>query len=474
MTNPAPSNENNKQGLSPSTSNGKDVQSASSSNKNIEQVTEPPQENIIEKTNKLEIFEKLIINIRWNESRRKGYTPESLVNWKKTNNEWKLLDQNLEFLNVGKVIKKFLDDNEDRSIDLTKCDMKNIPNFWDDLYGTDEEVKHKSCVDTSENSSDSKIKLNQNITEDQDDEFHDSHDNNVDIDSILQSTTLETKKKSNHSDEGLTKLAQILQLSNGVMPAINHLKTADDDVKEWFSHFDLISKSHGWSNETKGVKLPLYLKKDAQHIWQNLSESNRYDYLFVKDTLSKEMINEVSKSQARTAFFQAFQTSSERPEDYGRRIKKLARKTGISLNEEDLIDRFISGLRAEIRLTVLGSVPKTVDDAIKFASKVDRYASKSHQQSEINSIKTESKTENDSDSEDEVVANIDKTAANKNEKIICHYCTESGHVKSQCKLRKRALLLVKCNQCNKHGHYSKYCPAKEKAPASKDQGWCRQ
>ena len=76
----------------------------------------------------------LVIYIRWSESHRKTvYTAKSLINWKRANDAWKSLDQYLEFMNVRKVIKKFLDENEGTSMDLTKFKMKNNPNFSMDI-----------------------------------------------------------------------------------------------------------------------------------------------------------------------------------------------------------------------------------------------------------------------------------------------------------------------------------------------------
>ena len=307
----------------------------------------------------------------------------------------------------------------------------------------------------------------------------------------FQSTTVEPKRshksKVNSPLNGLADLAQVLQLSNGVTPSINALKTCTDDVYEWFNHFDLTARSCGWTEETKGIKLPVYLKKDAKQVWKSIPEIDQYDYATVKRTLLKELITEDSKSIARTSFFQASQTSSERPEDFGYRLRKLAGRMAMRLSEEDMVDRFISGLSDDIKLAVLSTRPKTLNEAIRFSGTVARHAVQGRRRGEINSVQTKPRRPSSSSDEDDAdtISSV-QSAKSSNHKVsfeqagkglVCHYCAETGHMKSECKLKKKAMMLIICRKCNLKGHYATRCPTtnpKDKASARGDQGRCQQ
>ena len=204
-------------------------------------------------------------------------------------------------------------------------------------------------------------------------------------------------------------------------------------------------------------------------------------------TLLKELITEDSKSIARTAFFQASQTSSERLEDFGYRLRKLAGRMAIRLSEEDMLDRFISGLSDEIKLAVLSTRHKTLDEAIRFAGTVARHAVQVRHRVEIDSVQTKPRRSSSSSDDDDAdtISSI-QSAKSSNNKVSfehagkglgCHYCAEAGHMKSECKLRKKAMMLIICRKCNLKGHYATRCPTtnpKDNASAKGDQGRCYQ
>ena len=525
--------------------------------RNEEYLTEVEEiQNMInERPDKIKVFQRLIINIRWHESREGGYKLKALETWKRAHASWNLIDETLPFYSLGKVIRRFLSENKVDGIDLTRCEMKNIPEFWNDMnaesdddddepeatnsnkstkvepstsqhiqniipnsndepdltdnQSTGEENRESDEVSSSENEEPSNTYSPSQTYFEQANSVSEEPSNQstvqtsrvnsqsqtsrprfeqtisgseVHFEPELQSTQLERSKTRkaevntpanqstviDYNEAALVKFAQALQLSNSVTPSINTLSTARDDVREWFNHFDLITRSCGWSDETKGAKLPVYLKKDALHIWQRMNADSRYNYEEVKNRLIKELFNEDVKNQARVDFFAAAQTSSERPEDFGLRIKKIAKRTDLALKEEDIVERYISGLNPEIRLAVIGKEPKTLNEAIRFSSKIERYSKNSPKQYEIQSV---TRFDNSSNSKN-TIPNISNKPS-----VKCYYCAENGHVKNDCGIREKALQLLDCRKCGKSGHYASKCPVrpvKSNAPAPVDQGRCSQ
>ena len=76
------------------------------------------------------------------------------------------------------------------------------------------------------------------------------------------------------------------------MPNIEPLRTVKDDAKEWFDHYDMITKSYGWNEYMKGIKLPIFLKKDAQRIFRQIEPESQHDYKTAKANICRERMEE--------------------------------------------------------------------------------------------------------------------------------------------------------------------------------------
>ena len=150
-----------------------------------------------------------------------------------------------------------------------------------------------------------------------------------------------------------------MQLSNAGTPAIDALKNSKQDVKEWFKYFDRYARSLGWSDKIKAIKVQLLFKSDAERAWKRMHREDRFDYEKVRKHLCKKLIPEDRKATATQEFYQAQQNGSESVEEYGRRLKKLARYSEKALNEKDLIARFMASVRKEIRMAIATMNPKS-------------------------------------------------------------------------------------------------------------------
>ena len=169
-------------------------------------------------------------------------------------------------------------------------------------------------------------------------------------------------RNPNTKQEGnLASLVEVMQLSNAGTPAIDALKNSKQDVKEWFKYFDRYARSLGWS----AIKVQLLFKSDAERAWKRMHRDDRFDYEKVRKNLCKKLIPEDRKATATQEFYQAHQNRSESVEEYGRRLKKLARYSEKALNEKDLIARFMASVRKEVRMAIATMNPKSFKKAIK-------------------------------------------------------------------------------------------------------------
>lgn len=413
-----------------------------------------PTPELVGPVNKVDVFIALIKNIKWHESdKRAGYNERALENWK-LKHEWKLLDEKLELQEMGKFIRRFTETNE-VDIDLSSVKMRHIPTWYEDMYGV-------AAIEGEE-----------------EEEYHDSREEQEDIKPNLESTGVEPPAEhaipgsippiiarqeiNSQNDVGMKELAQLLQMSNGVLPNIEPLKTAKDDAKEWFEHFDMITNGYGWSDKIKGLKLPIFLKKDAQRIYKRLSEGERSNYALMKMTICAELMEE-ERSMMRAFHLNISQNQGESPADYGHRLKKFITKIDIPLKTADLITQFIQGLRPELRLGVMNSGSKTLEEAIRFAQKATHILCDTRTE-EINSVSKSGQT-----------SYATKKEPYKKNSIVCYHCGEGGHTKADCKIYKKALSVMTCKACNRKGHIARNCrvPTNGKAPVPRDQDRCQQ
>lgn len=69
-------------------------------------------------------------------------------------------------------------------------------------------------------------------------------------------------------------------------------------------------------------------------------------------------------------FFNLTQVDNESVETFGQKLKRLARKSNI-VGESQLVDRFMSGLRPELRRMLATVRPERMNDAVRMARKAE-------------------------------------------------------------------------------------------------------
>ena len=126
---------------------------------------------------------------------------------------------------------------------------------------------------------------------------------------------------------------------------INPLQKRGDDVVEWFRNFEFITKANGWDDDLRGQRVSLHLKKEAYWQWKNMKERHRHVYNEIKERLIEELGGEEFKSKAAAELFIAKQLDTENTEEFGRRLKKLKKRSDIAITEDMLLDRYLKGIK---------------------------------------------------------------------------------------------------------------------------------
>ena len=148
----------------------------------------------------------------------------------------------------------------------------------------------------------------------------------------------DTKMEKKKSKDLISKLTEALTRANPGSITINALKSDEQDVVDWFKYFDKCAKANDWSSRTKGAKVPLYFKGNAEDIWKDMKKADQYDYKCIKERLIKKRQKEDKVLDAANKFFNASQTENEPVQDFARRLRKYARQNG-KISKQDVIGR---------------------------------------------------------------------------------------------------------------------------------------
>ena len=136
---------------------------------------------------RLSIFYDLINNMRWHSLRRRpGYNIPGFEKWKEKQ-YWKLLDENLSFLDLGKFIRSFIKQNNLNDVNLSAIKGGYITMWHENIYGEsdDEEDELFSEVVEATEEELERLQLSDRL-----------QPSNKGIQQQLQSTRLEPRNKT--------------------------------------------------------------------------------------------------------------------------------------------------------------------------------------------------------------------------------------------------------------------------------------
>ena len=207
---------------------------------------------------------------------------------------------------------------------------------------------------------------------------------------IVKESLKKSKRPIENTNETLkiiNSIAQLLQINNHQEISINALKNKSQDVEEWFKTYERLAAANDWSVEKKGRKLSSFLREQALECWEDIPKKYRFDYEVVKGVLIRKLTPEFNTTDDKERFFALKQANGEPIEEYSARAKKLASKIDV-LSEEAKVQRFVKGLRGEIKVGMAIAKPKKLREVIKLAECIERSLSETKEY-QINSVASE-------------------------------------------------------------------------------------
>ena len=172
-------------------------------------------------------------------------------------------------------------------------------------------------------------------------------------------------------DRKFDRLIGALQLnSTAGEDAIAPLNDKNKNPKKWFRNFDKKARSRGWSKSVKAVKLIQFLKGEAEGIWQSMSHKTQEDYEKVKKRIIKKLTPEDAVEIAKREFSSAAQRNDESANNFGRRLKKLAKDARID-QEKEVVSHFLKHLLPNTSRQLVTYSTKSMEKAMSKAKRCE-------------------------------------------------------------------------------------------------------
>ena len=196
----------------------------------------------------------------------------------------------------------------------------------------------------------------------------------------------EANRKASQPEQASTldvikSLAELFQTKgNNNEITINALKGHGQDFESWFRDYDRLTEANDWWYERKGKRLMNYLRDRAIRYWELIPSHKKCEY----ETVRKHLIQKLQPKTDNVK--ELYWLGSGQPvEEYAAKIRRLARKTDI-FSEQEITERFIKGLRPEIRRAVVAVKHTKLSRAQKAAEEIEEVLEEAQRTIEINSV----------------------------------------------------------------------------------------
>jgi len=270
---------------------------------------------------------------------------------------------------------------------------------------------------------------------------------------IQRDTSMEGSIIIDQSAILMNSLIEAMQMNTNLEGIIEPLKNTVRDPMEWFSHYDMITGARNWSSEIKARMLRTKLKGTSARVFKSLSPAEQNDYNTVKKRICEELRPRDSKLTASVDYFGAKQKIDESVGDFEHRLSKLRKRADLKIDNERMVEIFISGLLPQLRVSCAQFRHANYDEVV-LAAKDHEQILPSPEEVEINAINSR----------------FEAGKTEKYSKPVCFYCKAEGHTKTDCKKWKEIIqecrIVGKCFSCQKTGHLAAQCPEKKKLLSS--------
>jgi len=210
-----------------------------------------------------------------------------------------------------------------------------------------------------------------------------------------------------------------------------------------------------------------FLKGEAEGIYNSMSSKKQKDYKEIKRKIVKELTPVDAAERAFAEFISANQRPEETASSYGRRLKKVGKRSWLT-KERKLVERYVKSVSQEVMMQLSShDNPKSMKEAMNRASQIEtRLEDRKHKElTTINSVSSTPRYKNPvQDCRDiplksalkfsgaqtkvdskEIVINQDRD----NSKVKCYGCGELGQYQNRC--------FASCTKCSKFGPSAEFC-----------------
>jgi hypothetical protein len=156
---------------------------------------------------------------------------------------------------------------------------------------------------------------------------------------------------------------------------IDYYYGTEDDLDAWFRTFDRVARASNWNNIIKAQKFPIWLKGKALAVFEQQPRYVQDDY----DTCRQIMIRELQTktvSEEVAEFYQRKQQENESVDEYvddlRRMVDKCFNRMPVEERSNTLLQRFIDGIKPELRRGLTVSRPKDIVEAVQLARRLDK------------------------------------------------------------------------------------------------------
>ena len=223
----------------------------------------------------------------------------------------------------------------------------------------------------------------------------------------------------------------------------------DTDVDRYFLHFEQVALNMDWPRNKWASLLQTKLKGKACDAYAALSVEEARNYDTVKNVVMQaySLVPEAYRQKFRNMRKHESQSYREfaksKQMTFDRWLQSIEATSLEKVKEAILIEEFKRSVPADLRAYLEEKKCSTLTDAATkadeyFLTRVNRYVNAGRSSSfrnQMNTPNTDSKPSQGGDGSD---ANNQTTTGNQTSQLVCYYCKQAGHVRSECpKLQKK-------------------------------------
>ena len=234
-------------------------------------------------------------------------------------------------------------------------------------------------------------------------------------------------------------------------PAIDRIKSKQDDIQAWFKRFEKVVKPQNWDNRTMAAQAATYFEEEAECVWEALDQCDQEDYMVMKAHMLKHFKMPGGESRFMTEYYTAQQQHGESPASFAARLRNLVEKLPSimsTLSETKMARHFIGRLHSSTAQTLIVNQFRSLEEAVRAAEKVQALTKRTqNEQIQFETVNA-------------VSANNQSIRRPKRDWQKCYGCGGSDHLVYECDKIDRSKT---CTHCGWKGHEIESCTMLQKA-----------